>query len=82
MEDSCIEFCTICITKKQKKSGLEKGYAGMDFAFQGFFGNTSKTEQVMEYMDCSVRFCLPFLIRAVVDHICEWGIIESCLKKR
>lgn len=35
----------------------------------------------MEYMECSVRFCLLFLIRAVVDHTCEWGIIKSCLKR-
>lgn len=81
MENSCIGFCTICITKKQKKSGLEKGCAGMDLCLLGFFGNTSNTEQFMEYMECSIRFFLLFLIRAVVDHTCEWGIIKSCLKR-
>lgn len=30
MKNECIGCCAICITKKQKKSGLERGCAGMD----------------------------------------------------
>lgn len=37
MENSCIEFCILCITKEQKKSGLEKGCAAMDLCLLGFF---------------------------------------------
>lgn len=70
-----------CITKKQRRSGLEKGYTGMDLCLLGIFGNTSNTEQFMEYMECSIRCCLLFLRRAVVDHTCEWGTIESFLKR-
>lgn len=46
-----------------------------------FFGKISNTEQFMEYMECSIRLCLVFLIRAVVDHTCVCGIAESCLKR-
>jgi len=35
----------------------------------------------MEYMDRSIRFCVAFRIRAVVDHTCECGIAGSCLKR-
>lgn len=32
-------------------------------------------------MECSIRLCVVFPIRAVADHTCECSIAESCLKR-
>ena len=54
--------------KETEKEWARKKLCWNGLMRSSFFGKISNREQFMEHMECSIRLCLVFLIRAVVDH--------------